>query len=152
MQSLDGRDDLRELQAQRGESLRLLGTDRVGGDGCGCGWDGVDARGGRELRALATCHCGDDTTASGTLTFNPSETAKTIAVSIAGDSLVEADEPFFVTLSGASGAGIAVAKATDTIVNDDGLTAAKIAAFATVGSFSIDDGDADESLLQKSRR
>ena len=95
---------------------------------------------------------GDDTTASGTLTFNPSETAKTIAVSIAGDSLVEADEPFFVTLSGASGAGIAVAKATDTIVNDDGLTAAKIAAFATVGSFSIDDGDADESLLQKSRR
>ena len=65
MQSLDCRDDLRELQSQRGESLRLLGTDRVGGDGCGCGWDGVDARGGRELRALATCHCGDDATASG---------------------------------------------------------------------------------------
>ncbi|MEX0670963.1 MAG: S8 family serine peptidase [Pirellulales bacterium] len=95
---------------------------------------------------------GDYAAASGSLTFNPGETAKTIAVSITSDSLVEADETFFVTLSGASGAGISVAKATGTIVNDDGLTAAKMSAFATLGGLWIDDGTADESGLRKSRR
>ncbi|MCE9629544.1 MAG: S8 family serine peptidase [Planctomycetia bacterium] len=95
---------------------------------------------------------GDYTATSGTLTFNPGETAKTISVSITNDSLVEVDETFFVTLSGASGAGIAVAKATGTIVNDDGLSAAKIAAFATLGSFVIDDDDADNLTQRKLRR
>src|SRR5439155_19689821 len=37
---------------------------------------------------------------SGTLTFNPGETSKTIAVPVVGDTVLEPDETFTVTLSG----------------------------------------------------
>jgi len=62
---------------------------------------------------------GDYTATSGTLTFNPGETTKTISVSIIDDSTVEPDETFFVNLSSASGATIAVGSGTGTILNDD---------------------------------
>jgi len=77
---------------------------------------------------------GDFTPASGTLTFNPGETSKTISVPIRNDSLVEADETLFVNLSRASGATIAAGRGTGTIRNDDGLSAAVFAALATVDS------------------
>jgi subtilisin family serine protease len=73
---------------------------------------------------------GDYTATSGTLTFNPGETSKTIAVAVRNDTVVEPDETFFVNLSRASGATIAVGRGTGTIRNDDGLTAAMFAAFA----------------------
>lgn len=66
---------------------------------------------------------GDYTATSGTLTFNPGETSKTIAVAVRNDAVVEADETFFVDLSRASGATIAVGRGTGTIVNDDGALA-----------------------------
>ncbi len=69
---------------------------------------------------------------SGTLTFNPGQTVKTIAVAINADTTAEPDETFFVNLSSASGATIAVKRGTGTILNDDGLTAARIAAFAVL--------------------
>ena len=76
---------------------------------------------------------GDYTATSGTLTFMPGETTKTIAVAVRNDSTVEADETFFVNLSGASGAGIAVGRGTGTILNDDATTATvKMAAFAVL--------------------
>jgi subtilisin family serine protease len=62
---------------------------------------------------------GDYTATSGTLTFNPGETKKTISVAVRNDTAVEADETFFVNLSKASGATIAVARGTGTILNDD---------------------------------
>jgi thermitase len=73
---------------------------------------------------------GDYTATSGTLTFNPGETSKTIAVAVRNDTVVEPDETFFVNLSRASGATIGVGRGTGTILNDDGLTAAMFAAFA----------------------
>jgi hypothetical protein len=56
---------------------------------------------------------------SGTLTFNASETSRTITVEVAGDTTFEADEAFTVTLSNASNAQIVTATATGTILNDD---------------------------------
>lgn len=73
---------------------------------------------------------GDFASASGTLTFNPGETSKTIAVVVRDDAFVEADETFFIDLSRASGATIGTARGTGTIRNDDGLTAALFSALA----------------------
>ena len=73
---------------------------------------------------------GDYTSTSGTLTFNPGQTTQAISVAVRDDSVAEVDETFFVDLSKASGATIAASRGTGTIVNDDGLTAARLAAFA----------------------
>ena len=72
----------------------------------------------------------DYSSASGTLTFNPGETTKTISVAVRNDNTVEPDETFFVTLSRSSGAAIAVSQGTGTIRNDDGVIAAAFASFA----------------------
>jgi hypothetical protein len=61
----------------------------------------------------------DYTATSGTLTFQPGETSRTISVSIKGDRKREADENFFVQLSNAVGATIGDGSATVTILNDD---------------------------------
>jgi streptogramin lyase len=57
---------------------------------------------------------------SGTLTFAPGETAKTITVQVNGDTTVEPNETFTVNLANATGnATIADGQATGTILNDD---------------------------------
>ena len=56
---------------------------------------------------------------NGTVTFTAGETAKTITVTVAGDTAVEADEGFTVTLSNAANGGITTAIANGTIQNDD---------------------------------
>ncbi|MBX9789207.1 MAG: cellulase family glycosylhydrolase [Pirellulales bacterium] len=61
----------------------------------------------------------DYTAKSGTLTFAAGETSKTIDVLVTGDTVVETNETFVVNLTSASGATIATAQATGTIVNDD---------------------------------
>jgi Calx-beta domain len=48
---------------------------------------------------------------TGTLTFNPGETTKTITIEVKGDSKKESDETFYVDLFGNSRIG--------TILNDD---------------------------------
>ena len=55
----------------------------------------------------------------GTLTFAAGETAKTVSVDILGDTLVETNETFSLSLSSPTGATIARGQATGTIVNDD---------------------------------
>ena len=57
--------------------------------------------------------------ASGTVSFAAGETSRTIAVSAIGDTTVEPNETFTVTLSAPTGATLADAVATGTIVNDD---------------------------------
>ena len=64
----------------------------------------------------------DYTAASGTITFAPGVTTQTVHVDIIGDTVVEPNETFTVTLSAPTGATIARATATGTIINDDGLT------------------------------
>jgi hypothetical protein len=62
---------------------------------------------------------GDYAAASGTLTFNPGVTSRTVTVNVAGDTSVEPNETFAVNLSNAGNATIAAATGTGTIVNDD---------------------------------
>ena len=65
----------------------------------------------------------DYTAASGQLSFTSLEcfnnTTKNVTVPLLGDSTVEPDESFIVTLSGASGATITTAVGTVTLGNDD---------------------------------
>src|SRR5207253_10447054 len=56
---------------------------------------------------------------SGTLTFNPGETTKTISVSVKGDTVVESNELFFLNLSNPSNAVLARSQGIGTIINDD---------------------------------
>ncbi len=63
----------------------------------------------------------DYVAASGSLTFAPGETGKTVTVSITPDSQIEADETFFVTLSAPVNAVIARGQGVGTIVDDDGV-------------------------------
>src|SRR5690606_35996465 len=69
-----------------------------------------------------TATAGSDYTAtSGTLTFTPGQTTKTITVPIANDTQPESSETFTVTLSGASNATIADATGIGTITDNDQL-------------------------------
>ena len=68
--------------------------------------------------ADGTATAGSDYTAtSGTLSFEPGETSKTIAVPITDDGVDDGGETFTLTLSSASGADLDDAEATGTIQN-----------------------------------
>lgn len=56
---------------------------------------------------------------SGLVSFAPGETSKTVTIAVAGDTLVEPNETFFVNLSLPSGATLGDAQGQGTIVNDD---------------------------------
>lgn len=56
---------------------------------------------------------------SGTINFPVGSSTQTVTVSVAGDSVVEPDENFTVTLSSPVNALITAATATGTIINDD---------------------------------
>ena len=62
---------------------------------------------------------GDYTLSSGTLTFAPGETSKTITVAVKGDLLDEVHETYLLNLSNASNATIADAQGLGTITDDD---------------------------------
>ena len=80
---------------------------------------------------------GDDyTDGSGTLTFAPGDTTKTVTVATLQDTVPEGDEAFTVTLSNPSNATIADAEATGTIAaNDAVLTALVLSGITLVPSF-----------------
>src|SRR5439155_25411832 len=70
--------------------------------------------------ANGTASAGSDYTATtGQLAFAPGETSKTIAVPILGDTAVEADETFTLSLSSPVNAVLGRATATATLANDD---------------------------------
>ena len=70
--------------------------------------------------AAGTAAAGADfTSVSSTLTFPAGVTTRTVTVPVVGDLLDEPDETFFVVLSNATGALLADAQATGTIVDDD---------------------------------
>jgi hypothetical protein len=62
---------------------------------------------------------GDFVSTSGTLSFLPGDTSKTVDVTVNGDTKHEADETFTVDLSGAVNATITDNQAVGTITNDD---------------------------------
>ena len=61
----------------------------------------------------------DYTESSGRLTFTPGETAKTVSVPIIDDTVDDSGETFTLVLSNASGAVLADAEATGTILNTE---------------------------------
>ena len=72
------------------------------------------------MTANGSATAGEDYTfASGSLTFQPGESTKTITVAVKGDKRRESDETFQVNLSGADGATIADAQGAGIIRNDD---------------------------------
>jgi Calx-beta domain/Domain of unknown function (DUF4114)/RTX calcium-binding nonapeptide repeat (4 copies) len=67
-----------------------------------------------------TATAGSDYTATtGTVTFNPGETAKTVNVVATGDTVVETDEAFKLNLSDVVNATITTTSIAGTILNDD---------------------------------
>ena len=62
---------------------------------------------------------GDYTTESGTVNFSAGQTTQSITITVRGDTTREANETFFVNLSGAINATIADAQGLGTITNDD---------------------------------
>jgi hypothetical protein len=67
----------------------------------------------------ATAATGDYVTASGTLTFNPGQTAAKVDVTVNGDTAIEPDETLTVNISSPVNATIADGSATGTIKNED---------------------------------
>lgn len=80
---------------------------------------------------------GDYTASGATLVFAPGETSKTFSVPVAGDTLDEADENFYVVLSTPTNAAIATGRGRGigTIKDDDG------APIVTVEEVSIGEGN-----------
>jgi hypothetical protein len=71
--------------------------------------------------------------ATGTLTFAPGETTRTVTLSVVGETAVEAHENFFLNISNLSGGGtITDAQGEITILNDDGAAGLSIADDSTV--------------------
>ena len=73
----------------------------------------------------------DYVAATGTLTFSPGDTSKTIPITIVQDSLDEVNETFTVGLSNPSNATIASATGTVTITDDEGTPTLTIADVTT---------------------
>ena len=76
---------------------------------------------------------------SGTLLFGDNETARTISVTINGDTTVEPNETFVVDLSGAVGATVGDGQGVGIIINDDDTAPAPT---VSIGDVAITEGDA----------
>jgi hypothetical protein len=72
------------------------------------------------VNGTATTGDGDYVAKSGTLTFAPGETTKTITIEVKGDNKREGNETFFVDLSGISSNALGTkTRGVGTILNDD---------------------------------
>ena len=91
----------------------------------------------------------DYTAASGTLTFDPDETEKTVNVPVLDDAHDDDEETLTLTLSNATGARIRDAEATGTIENSDPIPQAWLARFGRTVSGQV--LDAVEERLRASR-
>ena len=102
--------------------------------------------------ADTTATAGTDYTAtSGTLTFAPNETSKTVTVPVLDDSTDEPDETLTLTLSNPTNVAIDTATATGTIIDDDTAALAIAGASAPEGdgalTFTVTlSGAADETV------
>lgn len=90
----------------------------------------------------ATLLDSDYQSASGTLTFAPGETTKTISVNVVGDTRYEANETFSVELTSPGNATLGRAEATAAIINDDRYVPPTIYAAVGAPPGSITEGNA----------
>jgi hypothetical protein len=90
--------------------------------------------------ASGTATAGSDyQSKTGSITFAPGETTKTITVAVIGDKQKESDETFFVNLSGAVGAEITDGQGLGTILNDDSGSKGRPSATASALDAAIED-------------
>ncbi len=90
----------------------------------------------------ATAASGDYVAQSGTLTWNPGDNAaKTISVTVNGDTTVEPDETFYVYLSSPSNATISNSRGVGTIVNDDLSVYSPVVAEATYTNGTLESNE-----------
>src|SRR6185503_1651285 len=98
---------------------------------------------------------------SGTLTFDPGETTKTITVAVDGNTTLEFNKTFLVNLTSATNAFIANGQGIGTIINDDGPLPTALANISSrggvltgnnvmIGGFIVD-GTAPKRILIRSR-
>jgi len=74
----------------------------------------------RTVDGTATTSDGDYVAKTGTLTFAPGETTKTITIEVKGDSKKETSETFYLDLFGlSSNASFTKSRGIGTILNDD---------------------------------
>jgi len=93
----------------------------------------------------STAMAGSDyTTSNGTLTIPAGNTSGSVTVSIIGDTDVENDETFTLTLSNPNGASLGTATATGTINDDD--SAATLLPTVNISDASVTEGDTDLSF------
>ena len=98
-----------------------------------------------------TATAGSDYTAtSGTLTFKPGDTAKTVSVPVLDDAIDDGGETMTLTLSNASNARIADGTATGTIENSDPLQQAWIARFGRTVASEVVEGITDRLASPRS--
>ncbi len=83
---------------------------------------------------------GDYNTQTGTLTFTPGQSAKTITVLVQGDLLDEANETYFVNLSNPTNATIADAQGVGTITDNDAAPS------VTVNDVTVTEGNIGTTL------
>ncbi len=80
---------------------------------------------------------------SGTLTFAPGETSKTISVPVIGDTAVEPNETFFVNLGAPTNATLADGQGQGTITNDDALHPGVL----SIGDATVVEGNGDSTNI-----
>ena len=78
---------------------------------------------------------GDYTARSGTVSFSPGQTSATVTITVRGDVLDEADETFFVNLTGPSGATLGDAQGLGTITDNDPAPS------LSINNVTIDEGN-----------
>ncbi|MCU1347750.1 MAG: hypothetical protein JWO56_780, partial [Acidobacteria bacterium] len=71
---------------------------------------------------------------AGSVFFNPGETTKTIDIQVVGDTTVEPDETFHVSMSNARNATLGTDTGTAVILNDDGVAAAPTISIGSGGA------------------
>ena len=81
----------------------------------------------------------DYTATSGTLSFSPGQTTKTVLVKVRNDTTVEANETFFVNLSSPLGVVISDSQGLGTILDDDGTGANRFFSGGSPDSLSASD-------------
>ncbi|HEC20804.1 MAG TPA: hypothetical protein ENI97_15930 [Gammaproteobacteria bacterium] len=91
----------------------------------------------------------DYTAASGTATISAGNTSTTVVVSVTGDTAVESNETFTLTLSNAAGAKLAIATAIGTILNDDSVSSGPFLIYADDQSnlHAVDVNDSSKTYL-----
>ncbi|WP_185955243.1 Calx-beta domain-containing protein [Solitalea koreensis] len=121
-------DDITVAEGNSGTQILSFTVTKIGNTSTDANVDFVT------LIGTATTVDNDFVSNSGTITFSPSETTKTINIIVNGDTKYENDETFSVRLQSASYARIAKATGLATIINDD-----------VMPQFSISDISVNES-------